>query len=167
MDFDNLSDLPAWDTGRFPIEEEEGEEWKPNPTRIACKALYEQWRQVMFLLKGILVPIITEKIENSIEAAMDIDTARSLHGDAYIVGLKIRSSEAGNIYTIRMENAAIIRQLAQGIATGLLSFMEDDSADESYIMVVRAEIDKFRGLFIKWVNTFEKDEFKDEWGLFV
>ena len=167
MNFDNFSDLPDWDEGRFIFEDEEGDEWKPNPTRNACEALYKQWQQVMFLLKGILLPIITEKYESSIEASMDIDTARCLHGDAYIVGAKIRSSEAGNMYTLRMENAAIIRQLAQGIATGLLSFVEDDSADEKYIKVVRAEIDSFRKLFVAWVDTFEKDEFKDEWGLFV
>jgi hypothetical protein len=166
MNFDNFSDLPDWDEGRFIFEDEEGEEWKPNPTRNACKTLYKQWQHVMFLLKGILVPII-EKEENSIEASMDIDTARDLHGDAYVVGAKIRSSEGGGIYSIRMENAAIIRQLAQGIATGLLSFVDDKSADKDYINVVRSEIDKFRALFIEWVNTFEKDEFKDSWGLFV
>ncbi len=166
MNFDDFSDLPDWDEGLHIFEDEEGEEWKPDHTRIACKALYRQWQQVMFILKGILLPII-EKDETSIEASMDIDTARNLHGDAYIVGVKIRSSEAGNMYVLRMENAAIIRQFAQGIATGLLSFVEEDTADQSHIKVVRGEIDTFRQLFIQWVNTFEKDEFTDDWGLFV
>ena len=165
MNTDNLSDLPDWNDADY-MAGEEGEEWKPNPTREACKVLYKQWQQIMFLLKGIVLPIM-EKPEDSIEAAMDIDMARELHGDAYIVGSKIKSSEAGNIYILRMENAAIIRKLAQGIASGLLLFEMDDSADESHIRVVRDEIDKFRKLFVKWVNTFEKDEFTDEWGLFV
>jgi hypothetical protein len=66
-----------------------------------------------------------------------------------------------------MENAAIIRQLAQGIATGLLAFVQEDTVDNSHIEVVRTEIDQFKKLFIEWVKTFEKDEFTDDWGLFV
>ena len=168
MNTDDLHDLPEWDETRYIFEEDEAEEdeWKPDLTRAACKALYNQWREVMFVLKGILMPIM-EQEETSIEIAMDIDAARQLHGDAYIVGAKIRSSEAGNIYILRMENAAVIRQLAQGIATGLLAFVEDEAVDENYIKIVRAEIDKFRMLFMAWVKTFEKDEFVDAWGLFV
>jgi hypothetical protein len=97
MNIDDLSDLPDWNDLPFSFEDNEGDECKPNPTRAACKALYQQWQQVMFLLKGILLPII-EQVEDNIEASMDIETARQLHGDGYIVGAKIRSSEAGNIY---------------------------------------------------------------------
>jgi len=167
MNTDDLSDLPDWDDELLSFDEDgEGEEWKPNLTRETCKAMYAQWQQVMFLLKGILQPVM-EQSETTIEASMEIDAARNLQGDAYIVGAKIRSSEAGNIYILRMENAAVIRQLAQGIATGLLLFTKEDVVDESYIGVVRGEIDKFRLLFIEWVRTFEKDEFSDAWGLFI
>jgi len=164
-DLSDLSDLPEWQEDQFPIDEDEAENWQTNPTRGACKALYEQWRHVMFLLKGVLQPIM-EKDEGDY-AEMDTDHAGMLQGDAYIVGVKIRSSEAGGIYTLRMENAAIIRQLAQGIASGILSFAIQQTADADHVNVVRAEIDKFRELFKAWVNTFEKDEFVDEWGLFV
>ncbi len=166
MNADNLSDLPEWDEDRFDMRGEEGEEWKPNPTRDACKALYQKWREVMFLLNGILNPV-EETSDDSTEALMFADTARMLIGDAHMVGVKIMSSEAGGLYIMRMENAAIIRQLAQGIATNLLLFTEEDTIDEQHIIVVRNEIQEFRKLFIAWVNTFEKDEFEDEWGLFV
>jgi len=167
MDADNLSDLPEWDDNRFSFmdEEEEGEGWKPKPTRDACKALYRQWREVMFILKGILNPILETAGEDDTD--MFIDCARSIIGDAHMVGVKIMSSEAGGIYIMRMENASIIRQLAQSVATTLLMFVEEDTIEEKYVVIVREEIQKFRLLFIKWVNTFEKDEFTDEWGLFV
>ena len=167
MNADNLSDLPEWDDDRlnFGIEEDEGEGWKPNPTREACKALYRQWREVMFVLKGILNPIL--EMDEKEDEMMLVDCARMILTDAHIVGAKIMSSEAGGIYIIRMENAAIIRQLAQSVATSLLLFVEEDTIDNQYIEVVRNEVQKFRLLFIKWVKTFEKDEFTDEWGLFV
>ena len=33
--------------------------------------------------------------------------------------------------------------------------------------IILDEIDHFRELFKVWVGTFQKDEFEDEWGLFV
>ena len=33
MNFDHLSDLPEWDDDEFKDEDDEGEEWKPNPTK--------------------------------------------------------------------------------------------------------------------------------------
>jgi hypothetical protein len=49
---DKLSDLPEWNDDDF--KDEEGEEWKSNPTRDACKVLYQQWQQVMIVLNGAL-----------------------------------------------------------------------------------------------------------------
>jgi hypothetical protein len=42
MNGDNLSDLPEWADERFYNEDMEGQEWKPNTTYYACKALYEK-----------------------------------------------------------------------------------------------------------------------------
>jgi hypothetical protein len=164
MDTNKFTDLPDWDDEMFRSEEEEGEDWKPNPTREACKTMFGKWQEVVFLLNGIIAPFL-EKGEGD-ESMMSF-TARDLFADACMVGAKIKSSEAGGIYVIRMENAAIIRKLAQGIATHLLLFIEDTDVDESYIEVVRSEISAFRLLFIDWVRTFEKDEYTDEWGLFI
>ncbi len=162
MDLNKFTDLPDWDDDDLHTEEDEGEEWKPNPTRDACKALYGKWQEVVFLLKGILVPLMENADDTMLSHA-----AGDFYSDSHIVAVKIKSSEAAGIYTVRMENAAIIRKAAQGIASGLLLFMEDDDIDESHIMVIRDEINAFQLLFIEWVNTFEKDEFRDEWGLFV
>jgi hypothetical protein len=87
-------------------------------------------------------------------------------GDAFQVAAKIRSSEVG-LYAIRMENGAIIRKNAQFIKSSMLSMMSEEVIDEEHGKVVRDEIDVFRDLFKNWVSTFEKDEYEDEWGLFI
>jgi hypothetical protein len=161
MNTEYLSDLPEWDD-QYDLDE--GEHWKPNATHTMCKALYKQWQEVMFVLKGILMQVLEGGTDDM--QGMEQDMAQMLMTDACVIGAKIRSSEAGDIYILRMENAAIIRQLAQSIASRLLLF-EDESVDPVHVRVVRNEINKFRLLFIVWVNTFEKDEFKDDWGLFV
>ena len=166
MDYDKLSNLPEWDDDDFRDEDEEGEEWKPNPTRDACKALYQQWQQVMIVLNGALDSMKIEEKEDGFPADYWEDHAGMILGDAFQVAVKIKSSEVG-LYTIRMENASIIRKNAQFIKSSMLTLMGEEVIEEAHGQVIRDEIDKFRELFKLWVSTFEKDEYEDEWGLFI
>ena len=166
MDFDHLSDLPEWDDDEFKDEDDEGEGWKPNPTKDTCKKLYQQWQQVMIVLKGAFDAMNIEEKEGGFPADYWEDHKGMLLGDAYQVAVKIKSSEAG-LYTIRMENASIIRKNAQFIKSAMLTMMSEGVIEEEYGKIIRNEIDKFRELFKAWVATFQKDEYEDEWGLFV
>jgi hypothetical protein len=168
MRFDNLSDLPEWDDNEFNDEAEEGERWKPNPTKDACKAMYMQWQQVMMMLKGALETMQVKDEPEEAEMPVDFwdDYKQTIIGDAYEVAVKIKSSEVG-LYTIRMENASIIRKNAQYIYSSLLTLMIENVIEESYVRAIRSEIDTFRELIKQWVATFQKDEYIDEWGLFI
>ena len=165
MNYDHLSDLPDWDDDEFK-DEEEGEEWKPNPTRDACKVLYEQWQQVMIVLNGALDSMVIEEKEDGFPADYWEDHKAMLLGDAFQIAVKIKSSEAG-LYTIRMENASIIRKNAQFIKSSMLTMISEGVIEKDHGYVIREEIDKFRELFKIWVSTFRKDEYEDEWGLFI
>lgn len=167
MDYDKLSDMPEWEDDDFRDEDEEGEEWKPSPTRDACKALYEQWQQVMIVLNGAMDSMNTNTGEDSFSAEHWEDMKGMILGDAYQVAVKIKSSEAGGIYVIRMENASIIRKNAQFISSSMLTMMSERAIEEAHGHVIRDEINKFKELFKQWVSTFQKDEFEDDWGLFV
>lgn len=168
MNLDNLNDLPEWDDERMRElnGEEEGDEWKPNPTSDACKALYKKWNEIIVMLRGALNDIGDDE-PGQHDASFIRDQQEMILGDAFEVGAKIRSSEAGSLYILKMENAAIIRKNAQYIKTAMLGMMADDEVEETYCMVIRDEIDNFRALYKQWIATFKKDEFEDEWGLFV
>ena len=166
MNYDHLSDLPEWDDDEFKDEGEEGEEWKPNPTRDACKELYKQWQQVMIVLNGALDSMVMEEKEDGFPADYWEDHKAMLLGDAFQIAVKIKSSEVG-LYTIRMENASIIRKNAQFIKSSMLTMMSEGVIEEAHGYVIRDEIDKFRELFKIWASTFQKDEYEDEWGLFI
>lgn len=163
MRIDKLNDLPDWDDNRFGRDDDK--EWKPNPTRDACKVLYQKWREIVTMLNGALE---SDKEEgNDPTSSFEAYNRQMLLSDAFEVGAKIRSSEAGGIYILRMENATIIRKNAQFIASSMLTFDPDEGVDPNYAMLIRTEIDEFRKLFKAWVSTFEKDEYTDDWGLFV
>ncbi len=165
MAFDKISGLPEWDDDDFQDDDEDGEGWKPNPTRDACKEMYHQWQQVMTVLTGALESMKTETAEDGFPAEYWEDHKAMILGDAYQVAVKIKSSEAG-LYMIRMENASIIRKNAQFISSSMLTMIAEKAIEEAHGMVIRDEIKKFRMLFRHWVSTFERDEFEDEWGLF-
>lgn len=156
----NLNNLPNWNDD---FDENEGEEWKPNPTRDACKKLYIKWNEIVGMLRGAL----NIEMADSEEKSFQLSNISMILGDAYEVGAKIRSSETIGIYIGRMENAAIIRKNAQFIKSSLLIVEEDNIIDKSYGTIIRNEIDAFKELFKEWLATFVKDEFEDEWGLFV
>lgn len=162
---DDLTELPDWDDERLRSYDNEGEEWKPRPTREACKALYRKWQEVMMMLKGVLVDERNSGEEDNNQYTDDL--REMILADAYEVGLKIRTSEVGAIYVLRMENAAIIRKNAQSVASSLLLLDDEENVEYKYVELIRAEIDVFKELFRAWVDTFEKDEFEDDWGLFV
>lgn len=167
MDYDQLSDLPEWEDDDFNDEDEEGEEWKNKETREACKALYQQWQQVMIVLNGAMESMNTDTREDSFSVEHWEDMKAMILGDAFQVAVKIKSSESGGLYVIRMENASIIRKNAQSISSSMLLMITEGAIEESHGYVIRDEIDKFKELFRHWVSTFKKDEFEDDWGLFI
>jgi len=120
----------------------------------------------MILLNGALDSMEVEEKEDSFPADYWEDHKAMILGDAYQVAVKIQSSESGNMYVLRMENASIIRKNAQLVKSSVLTMMIEGVVEEAHGKVIREEIDKFRELFKEWVNTFETDEFEDEWGLF-
>jgi hypothetical protein len=163
---DNLSSLPEWDDEGFrKIEDEDGDENRSDDINYnGCKALYNQWREVMAGINGLF------SYAQQREAAPEIllqTQKESILSDAYQVAVKVRSSAGLDLYVLKMENAAIIRKNAMFIRTQIGGMAAMNFIEEDHAIAVKHDIDTFRMLFIEWINTFEKDEFEDEWGFFV
>ena len=167
MNPDNLNDLPEWDDNEFNHGDNDGEGWKPNPTKDACKAMYIQWNTVMMVLKAAFDSLKEPGPDDEMTDKEYIDDhVQMIMSDAHVVAVKIKSFEAG-LYTIRMENASIIRKNAQFIKISTNDFMIEGVMAPQHRQIIRDEIDRFRELFKTWVASFVKDEFEDEWGLFI
>ena len=87
--------------------------------------------------------------------------------DAYMLTAKIVNAEGGDLYDIRMENAAIIRKSAHSLMIQYHSLVQFGFEHAEYYMMVRQLIEEYRLLFIDWVATFDKTNYIiDRWGLF-
>lgn len=88
--------------------------------------------------------------------------------DAMVMAAKIAGAEGGDLYSIRMQNAAIIRNHAMHlyVQIGSLRFHEKFK-DIEYVTLLRQELEDFRMLFVEWVASFDKNNhIWDEWELF-
>ena len=96
------------------------------------------------------------------------ETKDMMRADAMIIPAKIAGAEGGDLYSIRMQNAAVIRDHAMHlyVQVGSLRFHKSFK-DLEYVKLIRKEIDEFRLLFVDWVASFDtNNHIWDEWDLF-
>ncbi len=120
--------------------------------------------------KAELIFDLVNSLMNAINEDDDFLNATKfmMRDDAAIICAKIAGAEGGDMYSIRMQNAAIIRDHAMHlyVQVGSLRF-HDSFKDKDYVTLIRKEIDEFRELFINWVANFDKSNYYwDEWELF-
>jgi hypothetical protein len=124
--------------------------------------IMQKAEQIIKLTQGLvqIVPAENEFLQET--------TVRFMLENAMIIPAKIAGAEAGDLYDLRMENAAIIRKAARELYVQARSLrFEENIADKDYIALLRNEIDEFRLLFIDWVAGFDVWNYiKDDWGLF-
>jgi hypothetical protein len=87
--------------------------------------------------------------------------------DAMILPVKISGAEAADLYTLRMENAVIIKIHARSLMSFAASLGFESDKNDDYLNLLRTEIEEFKILFKEWVSGFDKtNDIPDDWGLF-
>ena len=87
--------------------------------------------------------------------------------DALLLTGKVVNAEAGDLYDLRMENAAIIWKAACDLMVQYHSLKMFGFEHAEYYLMVRQLIEEYRLLFIVWVTGFDKWNYMiDRWGLF-
>ncbi len=108
---------------------------------------------------------IGELIPEDNEILQDIKA--QMYGDAALLFVKVGGAEAGDLYCIRMQAAAIIRKAANDLMVQNHSLKAFGFKDVQYYQIVRDLIEEYRLLFIDWVAGFDKENYIiDRWGLF-
>jgi len=123
-------------------------------------AVFQKAREIFDIIKEIadLVPKDDEILQSLVA---------QMQGDAMLIQSKIAGAEAGDLYSIRMENACIIRKAAHDLMIIKHSFKSFGFRYSEYFDIVRDRIEEFRILFIDWVESFDKWNYIiDRWGLF-
>lgn len=162
MDFSDMHSLPAWEDHKMLKRRYEGEEWKVKPQLEAAEKLYNKWREIFVLVESYCETLQDSKDYDHAEKNKEL-----IWQNLFIVAPKIIGAAGIDLYTFKMENASIVRNNCREMMEQIKFTALVGAGEEKYAEAIQREMDIFRGLFKGWVNTFVKDEYEDEWGLFV
>ncbi len=122
--------------------------------------IYKKGEEIFEVVKQIsdLIPEDNEHLQHVKEQMLM---------DAMTLTVKLSGAEAGGLYDIKMEAAAIIRKAARELMIQNHSLKMFGFKETHYFNIVRELIEEYRLLFIDWVNSFDQEDYIiDRWGLF-
>lgn len=131
---------------------------------------YEKTQRLPIFQKAELLFQLVESLAASLPEDNELLQSMKdiMRADAIILPAKIMGAEAGGIYSIKMQNAAIIRYHAMSLYTQVGGLhLYDTGIEVQFTNHIRIEIENFRLLFIEWVQSFDTSDYIwDEWELF-
>jgi len=163
MRSDNLESFPEWDDSQF---RDDGDEWKTKPGREAAKALHQEWRKLAESVFAFM-DMLADDDRNPEKETEQQSIKRLIHENITLIGPKIGGAASVELYLVKMENASIIRTNAIQLLHQIRYAEMMNYVGKEYCEVLVKEVEEFRSLFKKWVATFVKDDFEDEWGLYL
>ncbi|PVW14568.1 hypothetical protein [Marixanthomonas spongiae] len=140
-----------------------------NPFKFEEMPIYKKAMEISKLADKV-VELVRDKqteLPEGAEGEMIQDYGHYIRLNAMTIPAKIAGAEGGDLYDLRMENAAIIRKAAREIKVDCTGLKMCGFKDEDYLELLRNEIDEFRPLFAEWVKSFDQWNYIiDRWGLF-
>ncbi|OFY86899.1 MAG: hypothetical protein A3F72_00640 [Bacteroidetes bacterium RIFCSPLOWO2_12_FULL_35_15] len=152
FNFDDLSDEE-----KEEIEKEEKERRKA----IKNSPLYLKALEIYNIVKVIVETLSEEDREIY---------GSTLLESAIILTPKIAGAMGSESWLLSMQNASVIRYHSEYLHTATSGLRIFTNTQKEYVQLLRTEMEEFRELFKDWVKTFNKldrEEYVDEWGLFV
>jgi hypothetical protein len=139
-------------------DEEDGDAWKPE--KVYGNELFRKSIDILNLTETICSMLPEDEGESEF-------THRLMMENATIVPAKIKGAMVMDVYSLKMENAVIIKVNVMQLKVQLWSCEAIHEMERKYLDVLRDEIEAFRQIFIKWVTSFDKEnDLPDEWHLF-
>ena len=139
---------------------DDDDDYESTADKVEKMPIYQKGREIVDLVRNIADLIDDEKGELGFTKGLMLE-------DAYMLTAKIVNAEGGDMYAIRMENAAIIRRAGNNLKLHIHTLKMFGFEHTEYYMMVRQKVEEYRVLFIDWVASFDKTNyFIDDWGLF-
>ena len=128
---------------------------------------FEKHRNLPVFKKAMQVAELTRAVVETFDKDKDVLNMReSMMEHAYILGAKIAGAEGADLYSIRMENAVLIKINARELLASTSWCKEENLCDRDYLQLLRNEIEQFRKLFVEWVASFDRtNDIEDDWGI--
>lgn len=92
--------------------------------------------------------------------------ASEILGNAMIMQVKIAGAEGGGLYSLKMQNAVVIKIAAQDMLNAVIFSAMVNINEEDYVQLMRDKVEEFRMEFLSWIRGFDKSyDIPDSWGI--
>lgn len=92
--------------------------------------------------------------------------ASEIVSNAMIMQVKIAGAEGGGLYSLKMQNAVVIKIAAQDMLNAVIFSAMVDLNEEDYVQLMRDKVEEFRLEFLNWIRGFDKSyDIPDNWGI--
>jgi hypothetical protein len=92
--------------------------------------------------------------------------ASEILSNAMIMQVKIAGAEGGGLYSLKMQNAVVIKIAAQDMLNAVIFSAMVNLNEEDYVQLMRDKVEEFRLEFLNWIRSFDKSyDIPDNWGI--
>ncbi len=110
-----------------------------------------------------LAEVIAESLK---EDEMKEHLAAQMFSNAAMIQAKIAGAEGGGLYSLRMQNAVLIKLAVQDMFNAISFASMVEINEEDYVDLMRDKIDEFRLVFNDWIRGFDKTyDIPDNWAI--
>jgi hypothetical protein len=144
------------------------DDFDPEEAKQEFEAERKRIKNLPIVKKAKLIYDITSEIVDTIDPEEDSLRHREIMlEDAMIINAKIAGAEGADLYTLRMENAVIIKIHARSLMTQCTALKYENGSNPEYLDLLYKELEEFRIIFVDWINSFDiTNDIPDNWGLF-
>jgi hypothetical protein len=110
-----------------------------------------------------LAEVIAEALK---EDEMKEHLASQMLSNAAMVQAKIAGAEGGGLYSLRMQNAVLIKLAVQDMFNAVSFSSMVEINEEDYVDLMRDKVEEFREVFVEWIRGFDKGyDIPDNWAI--
>ncbi|RYD94008.1 MAG: hypothetical protein EOP54_18270 [Sphingobacteriales bacterium] len=86
--------------------------------------------------------------------------------NAAMIQAKIAGAEGGGLYSLRMQNAVLIKLAVQDMFNAVSFASMVKINEEDYVQLMREKVEEFRLVFVDWIRGFDKTyDIPDNWAI--
>ena len=144
------------------------DDWNDEAFRKEMEEEERRVRNLPVMQKADEIVRLTEAIVETIREEEDeLHVRERMLSNACVLMPKIAGAEASDLYTLRMENAVLIKIHARELLAQTSLCKAEKLARPDDLQLLRNTLEEFRVLFVEWVTGFDKNnDIPDEWGIF-
>jgi hypothetical protein len=127
----------------------------------------DKYRKLPVYRKAEELAELVEVIAESLKGGHEKEFFESeMISNSYLIQGKIANAEGGSLYSLKMQNAVLIKYAVQNMFNAVSGASMIEIGEEDYVDLMRDKVEEFRLAFVDWIRGFDKSfDIPDNWAI--